>query len=284
MAKKKRRGGGGNSNAGAPIIGVLLLCLIIGGISNGTLKIPGIDGEPIAVPSFPELPKVQVPPPPKVDVPPVAQPPGEQPPADPPVLDQPPTADPPPAVTTTAQEALTLLDSIEVKGKAPKTGYARDQFGPTWKDTDGNGCDTRNDILKRDLTNITFKGSDGCTVETGTLNDPYTGKTINFVRGQKTSTAVQIDHRVALANAWVTGAQKWSGERRTQFANDPINLVAVDGPTNGSKGDKDAATWLPPNKSYRCEYVATQVRVKAAYGLWVTQAERDAMRNVLTKC
>jgi len=124
----------------------------------------------------------------------------------------------------------------------------------------------------------------GCVVLSGTLQDPYTGQSINFERGQDTSSAVQIDHVVALADAWQKGAQKWSAETREQFANDPLNLRAVDGPTNQQKGAGDAATWLPPAKGYRCEYVAAQVAVKSAYGLWVTAAEADAIERVLEGC
>ena len=175
------------------------------------------------------------------------------------------------------------LDTLEVKGRAPKTGYARDEFGPAWKDVDGNGCRTRDDILARDLTDVTYK--DGtCQVLTGILDDPYTGQTINFVRGQDTSNAVAIDHVVALSDAWQKGAQQLSSERREQLANDPANLLAVDGPANSQKSDGDAATWLPANKAYRCTYVSKQVEVKSIYGLWVTQAEKDAINRVLDTC
>ena len=150
---------------------------------------------------------------------------------------------------------------------------------------DRNGCDTRNDVLRRDLTHIILKaGTHGCLVLKGRLNDPYTGSRISFVRGQGTSNAVQIDHVVALSDAWQKGAQGWSQSRRTAFANDPLNLLAVDGPTNLRKGDGDAATWLPPRKAYRCAYVARQVAVKHRYGLSVTTSERDAMVRVLTTC
>ncbi|MFJ3030832.1 DUF1524 domain-containing protein [Rothia terrae] len=182
-----------------------------------------------------------------------------------------------------AQAALDKLNTLEVKGRAPKTGYDRDQFGPAWADVDHNGCDTRNDILRRDLQNVMAKaGTRGCKIASGTLNDPYTAKTINFVRGQGTSDDVQIDHVVALSDAWQKGAQNISAEQREQLANDPSNLLAVDGPTNQSKSDGDAATWLPPNTSYRCDYVSKQVDVKAKYGLWVTEAEKKAMSDVLT--
>ncbi len=118
----------------------------------------------------------------------------------------------------------------------------------------------------------------------GSLNDPYTGKTIAFLRGQATSTAVQIDHVVALGDAWQTGAFQWTDEKRLEFANDPQELLAVNGPTNEAKGDGDAATWLPPNKAFRCSYIETQVAVKATYGLWVTPAEHDAMSRILKGC
>ncbi|MFE0750698.1 DUF1524 domain-containing protein [Gordonia sp. NPDC058843] len=189
-----------------------------------------------------------------------------------------------------ANRALATLDTLAVKGRAPKTGYDRDLFGQAWTDdvtVEGgrNGCDTRNDILRRDLINIALKpGSNGCAVQSGTLADPYAGTTIPFVRGQQTSSAVQIDHVVALSDAWQKGAQQLSPAQRADFANDPRNLQATDGPTNQQKGDGDAATWLPPNRSYRCTYVARQVEVKAAYQLWVTQAEKDAITRVLTSC
>ena len=181
--------------------------------------------------------------------------------------------------------AETLLDSLVVKGRAPNTGYTRAQFGQTWADVNRNGCDTRNDILKRDLTNVIFRtGTRDCVVESGTLIDPYSGMTINFVKGNKTSMDVQIDHVVALSNAWQTGAFKLTLAKRTEFANDPDNLLAVQGRLNSQKGDGDAATWLPPLKSYRCTYISKQIAVKAKYGLWVTSPEKAAMKTILGKC
>lgn len=194
------------------------------------------------------------------------------------------TATAPNAQPAYATKAVDLLATLSIKGRAPKTGYDRAQFGQAWLDVDRNGCDTRNDILRRDLTGITYTNSVPCKVQTGTLADPYTGKTISFVRGSGTSTAVQIDHVVALSDAWQKGAQQLTTEQRTAFANDPLNLQATDGPTNQQKGDGDAATWLPPNKPFRCEYVARQISVKATYGLWVTQAEHDAMARILGDC
>ncbi|MDU0479764.1 HNH endonuclease family protein [Staphylococcus chromogenes] len=183
-------------------------------------------------------------------------------------------------------ESNVLLESLEVKGRAPKTGYSRDQFGQMWSDDTNaefghNGCDTRNDILRRDLVETTLKpNTRGCVVLTGLLHDPYTATDIQFTRGR----AVQIDHVVALGNAWVTGAQKLDDEKRREFVNDPLNLLAVSGPVNVQKSDSDAATWLPPNKAFRCEYVSKQLQVKAKYGLWLTPPEKDAIQRVLHDC
>ena len=179
--------------------------------------------------------------------------------------------------------AAALVDQLEVKGRAPKTGYAREQFGPAWADVDRNGCDTRDDILNRDLSAKEWRpGTHGCVVVAGGLADPYTGTTITFVKAD--ASAVQIDHVVALSDAWQKGAATWSAARRLAFANDPLNLLAVDGPSNAQKSDGDTATWLPPNRLYRCRFVARQVAVKAKWHLWVTAAERDAMRGVLARC
>ena len=181
--------------------------------------------------------------------------------------------------------ATTVLETLSVKGRAPKTGYSRDQFGQAWADVDHNGCDTRNDILKRDLIEIMYKsGTKNCVVASGTLMDRYSGETINFVRGNITSMEVQIDHVVALSNAWQTGAFKITADQRKALANDPMNLFAVKGSLNQQKSDADAATWLPPLKSFRCKYVAQQIAVKAKYSLWVVPPEKAAMVAILAKC
>lgn len=191
---------------------------------------------------------------------------------------------------TGSSPALVTLETLPVKGRAPKTGYDRAMFGQAWSDdvtVDGghNGCDTRNDVLRRDLTGLTIKpGTHGCVVLRGALADPYTGRDIPFVRGTSTSAAVQIDHVVSLSNAWQTGAQQLSVGQRQDLANDPLNLLAVDGPTNAQKGDGDAATWLPPRGDHRCDFAARQVAVKATHDLWVTSSERAALRRLLTPC
>jgi hypothetical protein len=181
--------------------------------------------------------------------------------------------------------AIAVLETLPVKGRAPKTGYARDQFGQAWADVNRNGCDTRNDILKRDMTSIIYKEKTrDCVVVSGTLVDRYSGETINFVRGNVSSMEVQIDHVVALSNAWQTGAFQLTLAQRTALANDPLNLFAVKGKLNLQKSDGDAATWLPPLKSFRCAYVAQQIAVKAKYSLWVVPPEKAAIVAILAKC
>jgi len=174
--------------------------------------------------------------------------------------------------------ALSVLQEIPVKGRAPKTGYAREEFGNGWSSVEG--CDTRNIILYRDLTEVTLESE--CRVQTGVLHDPYTDTRITFTRSD--GAAVQIDHVVALSDAWQKGAQQLTKAQRTQLANDPLELLAVDGPANMKKGDADAASWLPENKHYRCAYVARQIAVKKKYTLWVTRAEQEVMTNILASC
>lgn len=190
---------------------------------------------------------------------------------------------------STGVSALEAVDELTVKGRSPKTGYSREQFGRGWVDTDGNGCGTRDDILKRDLSEETFRGGgdgagggEGCQVVKGVLDDPYTGRSITFARGGRSE--VDIDHVVALSDAWQKGAQKWAKDKRVEFANDPLNLLAAEASANRTKGDADAATWLPPDRSFRCAYVARQVAVKKKYGVRVTEAEKDAMVRVLEGC
>ena len=185
------------------------------------------------------------------------------------------------AVNVKKERATAIIETLAVKGRAAKTGYDRSSFSH-WRDPDRNGCDARNDILRRDLTNLLIKSdSNGCKVLGGVLADPYSGKNIDFVFG---ASLVDIDHVVALSNAWQTGAFQFTSEIRLQFANDPLNLLAVSASLNRQKGDGDAATWLPPTKSYRCQYVARQIAVKKKYGLWLTKPEKVAMSTLLAKC
>lgn len=190
------------------------------------------------------------------------------------------------AGTSRAREQL---EQLPVKGRAPKTGYDRDRFGQRWSDDvdvagGHNGCDTRNDVLARDLRQVRVKpDTNGCVVLTGVLRDPYSGQTHPFERGPD-SDEIPVDHVVALANAWQTGAQQLTAQERQDLANDPDNLQTTTQALNAQKSDGDAATWLPPSTSYRCTYAARQIAVKARYQLWVTPPEKDALNNVLDRC
>lgn len=158
--------------------------------------------------------------------------------------------------------------------------YKRDFFGNGWGEI--GGCDTRNVILFRDLKNVNTNGE--CEITSGTLEDPYTGNYIEFIRGKNTSSKVQIDHVVALSDAWIKGADKMDQSTRVSFANDPLELLAVSGEANLEKSNSDASMWLPPNISYRCEYIARQIAIKIKYGIGVSIKEKSSMQNVLTGC
>lgn len=201
---------------------------------------------------------------------------------------------PPAGSHASSSEALLALEDVPVKGRSPKTGYARSHFGAAWTDSNStvwgnNSLSTREDILSRDLQNISCKpkqteATPPCVVQTGQLRDPYTGTHVEFTRGQTTSSLVPIDHVVSLSDAWQKGAQQLSKSERINLANDPLNLIATTQQANSSKGDSDAATWLVPNKSFRCDYVSRQIAVKLRYKLWITKSEKTAIRSVLAEC
>ncbi len=178
--------------------------------------------------------------------------------------------------------AATILEKLEVKGRSPKTGYSREEFYTNWPTVDG--CNLRQKIIRREFGDSAKL--DGCNVISGEYDEPYTGEHKIFSERSQISTGVQIDHVVALSDAWQKGADNdhMNEETRYQLATDPLNLLAVDSSSNQSKSDGDAATWLPKNKAFRCQYIARQISVKFKYHLWVTQAEKEAMQNVLEKC
>lgn len=246
---------------GPGIVGVGVVAVFAFAVFGGCDNSPSVV-EPVTSPEIEVTPGVTESPKPTKNPKPPAQPESEVPFAD----------------IAAAKQAL---GDLPVKGRAPLTDYSREAFGTPWSDTNDNGCDTRNDILRRDL--VDTEVSD-CMVMSGVLKDPYSGDRIRFVRGPVTSLDVQIDHVVALANAWQTGAAYWPAAKRERFANDRRNLLAVRGDLNMQKSDGDAATWLPPRKAFRCEYVAMQVLTKQRYGLWVTPAEKAAMQRILSRC
>lgn len=178
--------------------------------------------------------------------------------------------------------ALGVLARLETKGRAPKTGYTREEFYKTWPVVDG--CNLRQRIIKRELGETAKLDSDNCTVLGGELDEAYTGQHLVFYEKADLSNNIQIDHVVALSDAWQKGAQNLTREQRYALATDPLNLIAVEANANQQKSDGDAATWLPKDKGFRCQYVARQVSVKYKYGLWVTQAEREAIERILQTC
>ncbi|MBR2864050.1 HNH endonuclease [Candidatus Saccharibacteria bacterium] len=179
-----------------------------------------------------------------------------------------------------AKLARIVLDQLEIKGRAPKTGYSREEFYKSWPNV--NGCSLRQIIIRREVGESAVM--DGCDVVGGTFVEPYTGSELSFYQKSDFSKKIQIDHIVALSDAWQKGAQYMERDVRYAIATDPLNLLAVDSVANQQKSDGDAATWLPPNKAFRCQYVARQVSVKKKYNLWVTQAEHDAINTVLETC
>ncbi|MFF8958950.1 HNH endonuclease family protein [Streptomyces sp. NPDC014894] len=177
--------------------------------------------------------------------------------------------------------ARRLIEKVTTKGRGPRTGYERDRFGYAWMDSaDGvplarNGCDTRNDLLARDGRKLAYRSGSDCVVTALTLDDPYTGTSIEWRK--RKAAAVQIDHVVPLSYSWQMGAARWTAEKRRRLANDPLNLLPVDGPSNSSKGDSGPASWLPPNKKIRCSYAVRISQVAVAYDMPVTAADKEAM-------
>jgi uncharacterized protein DUF1524 len=198
-------------------------------------------------------------------------------------------AAPPQASTNPNYDAArAMLARLPVKGWDRVTDFTRYRFGEAWSDDVNvefghNGCNTRDDILRRDLADLVVRAGT-CFAQSGTLHDPYTGQAIAFTRSPETSSAVQIDHVVSLSDAWYKGAREWDDQRRRDFANDPRNLLAVGAQVNFDKAFRDATAWLPPNQLFRCDFVARQVDVKTAYGLWVSKNEKQAMQGVLSRC
>lgn len=194
----------------------------------------------------------------------------------------------PSSSTPTYDTVRRQLEELPVKGWDRLHDFNRALFGEPWSDDVNvqfghNGCNTRDDILRRDLADLQVRPGT-CFAQRGVLHDPYTAATIVFVRGPDSSPAVQIDHVVSLSDAWYKGARFWDDQRRRDFANDPRNLLAVAGQANFDKAFRDAASWLPPNAAFRCAFVARQVEVKTDYRLWLSAKEKDAMRRVLREC
>ena len=186
-----------------------------------------------------------------------------------------------PSVDASSSQALAVAQGLQVRGRVPDTNYSREAFGSAWRDVDRNGCDTRNDILQRDFTTTIFKSGTGdCKVIGGTWTDPYSNESYTF---DEAPSGAQIDHVVSLKNAWQMGADQWSDDMRVEFANDPLNLRVTIASLNQQKSDSNAASWLPPFKPGRCNFIATQVAVKAKWNLYVTESEKEVFLAILSK-
>jgi hypothetical protein len=192
----------------------------------------------------------------------------------------------------TVQPGTDVLAGVAVvPERARRYDYRRPAFGDAWTDDNDaplghNGCDTRDDILNRDLVDKTYVSIKRCpdAVATGTLHDPYTNTTINFARGAKVGEAVQIDHIVPLAYAWDMGAYNWPFPERLRFANDPANLLAVEGQANQDKGDSPPAQWMPPNAAFACQYAMQFIAVLRGYQLPADQASAGVLRQAAATC
>lgn len=194
-------------------------------------------------------------------------------------------------VPTVAPGVDVLAGVAEIPARIRSGDYRRAAFGEAWTDDNTapgghNGCDTRNDILDRDLIDKTYVATSRCptAVATGTLRDPYTSTTIPFTRGNQTGAAVQIEHIVPLAYAWDQGARFWTDQLRVRFANDPANLVAVQGQANQDKGDKEPASWMPPNAAFHCQYAMQFIAVLRGYALPVDAPSAPVLREAAATC
>ncbi len=194
-------------------------------------------------------------------------------------------------IPTVAPGVDVLAGIAVVPVRVHRYDYRRAAFGEAWTDDNDapggyNGCDTRDDILNRDLVDKTYVSIKRCpdAVATGILHDPYTNATIDFQRGAKVGASVQIDHIAPLAYGWDQGAWNWTQEMRVRFANDPANLLAVQGQANEDKGDKGPALWMPPNTAFHCQYAMQFIAVLRGYGLPVDAPDATALREAAETC
>ena len=201
------------------------------------------------------------------------------------------TAPPPVDPTRVAQARTALAALVVVEHRlAPSAPYRREAFGPAWTDAagvagSGDGCDTRNDLLARDLEVVTSVAVASCpeAVASGRFRSPYTGREIVFSRGRG-STAVHIDHVVPLSYAWDMGAWGWRQSARVAFANDPANLVAVDAASNQAKSDREPGRWMPELRGFWCQYAIAFVTVSSGYRLPVDRRSAGVLASALGDC
>lgn len=197
---------------------------------------------------------------------------------------------PAPVPTVSASDASTWLAALPRQERPVGfSGYSRAAFGPVWMDIDDNGCNQRDDVLLRDanLGSAHVQRQRACDhdVLAGRWVDPYSGAQLVFtdLKDPRQAQAIQIDHVVPLAEAWVSGASSWSDRRRLRFANDLDGLVASSGPVNASKGAFDPAAWRP-KEDFQCSYASRWIQVKHRWGLAVDESESRALVEMLGTC
>jgi hypothetical protein len=187
---------------------------------------------------------------------------------------------------TDAAAACGRLDALTVTPNRGSASYDRAAFGPDWSSLGSyprlaDGCTARDDVLKRDLTDLKTGDRNTCIVFSGTLQDPYTGQTLPYSR--YSSSQIEIDHVVALGAAWRSGVRDWDSVPRVRFANDTANLMAVHKPANQDKSSKTPDRWRPRQADW-CAYALRWIGVKSIYGLTVIAAERSALTDMLAAC
>jgi len=170
------------------------------------------------------------------------------------------------------------IDGLAVAAEGSDSGYDRALFQPqAWADLDGDGCDTRAEVLIRDSRSLA-EVQPGCSVARGDWLSIYDGYST------PDPGELDIDHVVALAEAWRSGADGWPNERRLAFAQDEDNLIAVTAATNRSKSDRDPAVWQPPNRDSWCAFAQRWTSAKVRWGLTADPAEVNAVRVMLGTC
>jgi hypothetical protein len=184
----------------------------------------------------------------------------------------------PNAQATTRVSTRALLSDLAVTAEHQR-GYDRDKFAD-WRDADGDGCDTRDEVLLREAIDLPRIGA-GCQLTSGRWFSKYDGVTT------ADASTFDIDHMVPLAEAWQSGAYRWSSGTRARYSNDlryGAALIAVTAHSNRSKGEQEPQDWMPERASYRCTYVANWVAVKWRWNLRVNRAEKDFLRSRLRAC
>lgn len=177
------------------------------------------------------------------------------------------------------ESAKKYVNSSSSNKSNKSTAYSRDLF-PHWLDADGDCQNLRHELLISQSGNpASFTKRNECYVASGSWKDPYSSQVFHAARD------VHIDHVVPLYFAFKHGADKWTLDKRTRFANDVDNLLVVSGVLNEEKGAKDITQWLPPNQSYQCKYMVKFVEIIDKYDIELSSFEIGRYSEVYSsKC